>query len=242
MLFSKKKKKNSKIFDAKKMLLSPDSSFSMQESFKTLRTNVTFSLPGKKNRCIGVVSANRGEGKSTVSVNLAISLAQIDKKVVIVDCDMRIPTVAAKLGMENRPGLSDYLADEEGYNRLPVVHNDEFGIDVIPAGTIPPDPTKLIESPQMTELIEALKTVYDYIVVDFPPVCVVSDSAILSSVIDGYLIVMLHGSTEVSQMDETIRQLNFANANVLGFVYNSKPAARKAYKNNSKYYYYYEYK
>ncbi len=109
---------------------------------------------------------------------------------------------------------------------------------MIPAGTIPPDPTKLIESPQMSELIEALKLVYDYIVVDFPPVIVVSDSAILSSVIDGYLIVALHGSTEISQMDETIRQLSFANANVLGFVYNSKPASRKSYKKNSKYYYY----
>lgn len=234
----KKKDNRSKVFNPEKMLLTSDSSFTMQESFKTLRTNVSFSLPGKKNRCIGVVSANRGEGKSTVSVNLAISLAQIDKKVVIVDCDMRIPTVAAKLGMENRPGLSDYLADEDGYRNLPVIHNDDFNIDVIPAGTIPPDPTKLIESPQMSELLEALKLVYDYIVVDFPPVTVVSDSAILSSVIDGYLIVTLHGSTEISQMDETIRQLNFAKANVLGFVYNSKPASRKSYKKNSKYYYY----
>lgn len=237
-MFKKNKNNKSKTFIPDKMLLSPDSSFSMQESFKTLRTNVSFSLPGKKNRCIGIVSANRGEGKSTVAVNTAISLAQIDKKVAIVDCDMRIPTVAAKLGMENRPGLSDYLADEDGNSRLPIIRNDDLNIDVIPAGTIPPDPTKLIESPQMRELIEALKMVYDYIVVDFPPVTVVSDAAILSSVIDGYLIVTLHESTETSQLDETIRQLNFANANILGFVYNSKPASRKSYKKNSKYYYY----
>ena len=237
-MLKKNKNNKNKTFIPDKMLLSPDSSFSMQESFKTLRTNVSFSLPGKKNRCIGIVSANRGEGKSTVAVNTAISLAQIDKKVAIVDCDMRIPTVAAKLGMENRPGLSDYLADEDGNSRLPIMRNDDLNIDVIPAGTIPPDPTKLIESPQMRELIEALKMVYDYIVVDFPPVTVVSDAAILSSVIDGYLIVTLHESTETSQLDETIRQLNFANANILGFVYNSKPASRKSYKKNSKYYYY----
>ena len=237
-MLKKNKNNKNKTFIPDKMLLSPDSSFSMQESFKTLRTNVSFSLPGKKNRCIGIVSANRGEGKSTVAVNTAISLAQIDKKVAIVDCDMRIPTVAAKLGMENRPGLSDYLADEDGNSRLPIIRNDDLNIDVIPAGTIPPDPTKLIESPQMRELIEALKMVYDYIVVDFPPVTVVSDAAILSSVIDGYLIVTLHESTETSQLDETIRQLNFANANILGFVYNSKPASKKSYKKNSKYYYY----
>ena len=233
-----KKKSEKKVFNPQKMLLSENSSFSVQESFKTLRTNVTFSLPGQRNRCSGVVSANRGEGKSTVSVNLAISLAQIDKKVVIVDCDMRIPTVAAKLGMENRPGLSDFLADEDGNSQLPVVTNSDFGIDVIPAGTIPPDPTKLIESPQMSELIQALKVVYDYVIVDFPPVTVVSDAAMLSSVIDGYLIVTMHDNTGTSQMDETIRQLNFANANILGFVYNSKPASRKTYKKNSKYYYY----
>ena len=237
-MLKKNKANKNKLFIPDKMLLSDDSSFTMQESFKTLRTNVSFSLPGKKNRCIGIVSANRGEGKSTVAVNTAISLAQIDKKVVIVDCDMRIPTVAAKLGMENRPGLSDYLADEDGNSRLPIMRNDDLNIDVIPAGTIPPDPTKLIESPQMRELIEALKMVYDYIVVDFPPVTVVSDAAILSSVIDGYLIVTLHESTETSQLDETIRQLNFANANILGFVYNSKPASKKSYKKNSKYYYY----
>ena len=233
-----KKKSEKKVFNPQKMLLSESSSFSVQESFKTLRTNVTFSLPGQRNRCIGVVSANRGEGKSTVSVNLAISLAQIDKKVVIVDCDMRIPTVAAKLGMENRPGLSDFLADEDGNSQLPVVTNSDFGIDVIPAGTIPPDPTKLIESPQMSELIQALKVVYDYVIVDFPPVTVVSDAAMLSSVIDGYLIVTMHDNTGTSQMDETIRQLNFANANILGFVYNSKPASRKTDKKKSKYYYY----
>lgn len=238
MFSLKKNGSKSKVFNPGKMLLTENSSFSVQESFKTLRTNVTFSLPGQKNRCIGVVSANRGEGKSTVSVNLAISLAQIDKRVVIVDCDMRIPTVAAKLGMENRPGLSDFLADEDGSSQLPVISNKDFNIDVIPAGTIPPDPTKLIESPQMKDLIKALKVVYDYVIVDFPPVTVVSDAAILSSVIDGYLIVALHDSTGTSQMDETIRQLNFAKANVLGFVYNSKPASRKAYKKNSKYYYY----
>ena len=238
MFSFKKKNSKNKVFNPEKMLLSENSSFSVLESFKTLRTNVTFSLPGLKNRCIGVVSANRGEGKSTVSVNLAISLAQIDKKVVIVDCDMRIPTVASKLGMENRPGLSDFLAEEAGYRELPVVSNLDFNIDVIPAGTIPPDPTKLIESPQMTELVKALKVVYDYVIVDFPPVTVVSDAAMLSNVIDGYLIVAMHNSTGTSQMDETIRRLNFANANVLGFVYNSKPASRKTYKKNSKYYYY----
>ena len=90
-------------------------------------------------------------------------------------------------------------------------------------------------------MLNILKEIYDYVIVDFPPVGVVSDAAILSSVIDGYLIVVRHETSEMSEIEETIRQMNFANANIMGFVYNDRPNAKKFYKKNSKYYYY-EYK
>ena len=238
----RKTQRTSTTFDKSKNLLSASSGFAMQEAYKTLRTNVAFSLPGDRSRCIGIISANRSEGKSTISLNLAISLAQIEKKVIIIDCDMRLPTVASKLGMtKGRLGLSDYLTGDNGFEDLPIIRNSELGIDIIPAGTIPPDPTKLIESPQMSNLLNILKEIYDYVIVDFPPVGMVSDAAILSSVIDGYLIVVRHESSELSELDETIRQMNFANANIMGFVYNDKPSTKKFYKKNSKYYYY-EYK
>ena len=95
------------------MLLSEDSPFPMREAYKSLRTNVMFSIPGSDSKCIGIVSANRGEGKSTIAINLAISFAQANKKVIVVDCDMRLPTVAAKIGINATPGLSNYLAGND---------------------------------------------------------------------------------------------------------------------------------
>ena len=109
-----KNNKNVMDFDPKKMLLSSKSAFSVQEAYKTLRTNISFSLPGSGCKCIGITSANRGDGKSSVAVNLAISFAQINKKVVILDCDMRLPTVASKIGIESKPGLSNFLIGSYG--------------------------------------------------------------------------------------------------------------------------------
>ena len=95
------------------MLLSDKSAFSVKEAYKTLRTNVMFSLPGKESKCIGVVSPDRGDGKSSVAINLAISFAQINKKSIIVDCDLRLPTIASKLQMESSPGLSNFLSGNQ---------------------------------------------------------------------------------------------------------------------------------
>ena len=139
----KKRKDVSQLFDPKKMLLSEDSSFPMREAYKSLRTNVGFSLPGNDSKCIGVVSANRGEGKSTIAINLAISFAQANKKVIVVDCDMRLPTIGSKIGITPIPGLSNYLAGSEDVQGNLIQHVDEYGIDVLASGDIPPDPTKL---------------------------------------------------------------------------------------------------
>ena len=126
-------------FDSEKMLLSSNASFMVQEAFKMLRTNVMFSLPGKGCKCIGITSANRSEGKSIVSINLAMSLAQLGKRVVLIDCDLRIPTVASKLGLKNDVGLSNYLAGTEADSFLRIYHHGDPRIDVVLAGRIPPD-------------------------------------------------------------------------------------------------------
>lgn len=104
----KKHKKNTPMFEPQKMLLSENSPFTVKEAYKTLRTNVMFSLPGNESKCIGVVSADRGDGKSSIALNLAISFAQINKKVIVVDCDLRLPTIASKLGIQAKPGLKSY--------------------------------------------------------------------------------------------------------------------------------------
>lgn len=238
-----KNKNTSAVFNPKKMLLSEKSAFSVKEAYKTLRTNVMFSLPGKDSKCIGIVSADRGDGKSSVAINLAVSFSQINKKVIIVDCDLRLPTIASKLGIESKPGLSNFLSGNQESDEPLIRRSREYGIDIMTSGDVPPDPTTLLGSNQMRDFIKLLKKYYDYIILDFPPATIVSDAAMLSKSMDGYLIVVRHNQSEYSKINETLRQLNFADAKVLGFVYNGKDEHKKYYKRGrySKYYsnYYY---
>ncbi len=238
----KNKKSNIKVFDAKTMLLSDKSPFSVQEAYKTLRTNVSFSLPGTGCKCIGIVSANRSDGKSSIASNLSISLAQLNKRVVLVDCDLRLPTIAKKFDVRSTPGLSNYLSG--GVTEIPVIHEESRGLDIIPPGNIPPDSTTLISSKEMIDMVKELKQTYDYIVFDFPPINIVSDAMLLSDIIDGYLVVVRQDSSEYQMVEETIRQMRFADAKVIGFVYNGKGSVKKYYKRNYyknyKYYSYYK--
>ncbi len=220
--------------DFTKLLLTESSPFTIREAYKALRTNVAFSLPGNEAKCVGITSAIRGDGKSSIAVNLSISFGQIGKRVVLIDCDMRRPTVASKLGIKGRPGLSDFLVGEEKFENV-IQKVTNLGIDVIPAGNIPPDATGLLESKQMQALLETLRKYYHYIIVDLPPVVTVTDAAILSKHIDGFLLVVHHGKTEYREAAEMLRQLHFAEAKTLGFVYNDAPVERKKYYHN--YYY-----
>ena len=234
----KSKEKHNDTFDAKTMLLSSKSPFSMQEAYKTLRANVTFSLPGNDCKCIGITSANRGEGKSTIAINLSISLAQLNKKVILIDCDMRLPTVISKLGINAKEGLSNYLSGMIG--EVPVVRVGNLGVDIIPSGNIPPDATTLIDSEAMKELVNLLKESYDYVVFDFPPINIVSDAVLLSGMVDGYLMVVRHCVSEYKKVTEALRQMRFADAKIIGFVYNGKNNDKKYYKRKG-YYYRYDY-
>lgn len=235
---SKEKKQTGHTNDSRAFLLSSKSPFSVQEAYKTLRTNVTFSLPGTDCKCIGITSANRGEGKSTIAVNLSISLAQLNKKVILIDCDMRLPTIITKLGINAKVGLSDYLSGQ--ISEVPVVRINNLGIDVVPSGMIPPDATTLIDSGAMKELVDLLKESYDYIVFDFPPINIVSDAVLLSGMIDGYLMIVRHGISEFKKVNEALRQMRFADAKIIGFVYNGKNNDKKYYKRKG-YYYRYDY-
>lgn len=218
---------------SKRFLLREKSPFMMREAYKALRTNISFSLPGTDAKCIGVTSPSRGEGKSTNSVNVAISFAQIGKKVILLDCDLRLPTVASKLGVMGRPGLSDFLVGEASWDS--VLRKDVEGVDVVPAGSIPVDPTGLLESTQIETFFEKMREMYDYIIVDLPPMNVVADAAILSRCIDGYVLVVRHGETRNRDVAEMMRQLNMAGARVLGFVYNDAPVEGKRYYYRSYY-------
>lgn len=214
--------------DSRKMLLSEDSPFAVKEAYKALRTNVAFSLPGSECKCIGVTSAVRGDGKSTNSTNLAIAFGQAGKHVLLIDCDMRLPTVASKLGIQGQKGLSNLLIGEGKIGAV-IQHVVEYGIDVLPAGTIPPDATRLLESEQMKMLLEQVKSVYDYVIIDLPPVTAVADTSILAKHTDGLLLVVRHGQTEIRAINDALTQLRFVGANVLGFVYHGAAVDDKKY-------------
>ena len=229
----RKKSNTNSTFDTQKMLISDKTPFSVQEAYKTLRTNVTFSLPGSGCKCIGVTSAHRGDGKSSISANLAISLAQINKRVVLIDCDLRLPTIAQKFRVRSIPGLSNWLSGD--IDEIPITHLEDKNFDIISAGNLPPDSTALISSQEFLRLIERLKESYDYIIFDFPPITIVSDAALLSNVIDGYLIVVRHEKSEYQMINETIRQMQFADAKIIGFAYNGLNVSKKYYKKGSYY-------
>lgn len=220
--------------DSRRSILREKSPFMMKEAYKALRTNVAFSLPGSGAKCIGVTSGGRNEGKSYNSVNLAIAFAQIGKRVMLIDCDMRLPTVASKLGVKARPGLSDLLVGEARLEE--VVRRDVEGVDVLPAGSIPPDPTGLLESPEIERLLEQLRKVYDYIFIDLPPVNTVAEATIISRCVDGFLLVVRHEKTENKEVAEMLRRLRMVGAKLLGFVYNDVPVDDKRYYKKAYYY------
>lgn len=198
-------------------ILNDKTSFVVQEAYKTLRTNIMFALPGKDCKCIGVTSPVSGEGKSTTAVNLALSLAQIGKRVLLIDCDLRLPTVATKLNLRSYPGLSDFLIGEVRIDEA-IRNVEKYGIHVLPASNIPADPTGLLDSKQMEHLFVALRRNYEYVIVDLPPVTVVSDALIISKCLDGYLLAVQEKKTKHRTVAEAIRNLQFADARILGTV------------------------
>lgn len=200
------------------LILRENSPFIVKEAYKAMRTNIIFSLPGAGCKCIAVTSAGRNEGKTTNSLNLAISFGQIGKKVLLVDADMRLPTVATKLGIHGKPGLSNLLIGELE-TRSVRRHSRELNIDVIPAGNIPPDPTGLLESSQMEELIKEWRESYDYVFLDLPPASTVADALILSGLVDGFLLLVKHNTTEHRAVAEMISRFRLTGGKILGFIY-----------------------
>ena len=198
-------------------LLNEAAPFAMQEAYKTLRTNVLFSLPGNESKCLGVTSPSPGDGKSTTATNLAISLGQIGKRVLLIDCDMRLPTVAKRFNIQAAPGLSDFLVGQTKIDEA-VRNIEEYGIHVLPSGSIPPDPTGLLESRQTERLFSALKNIYDFVIVDLPPVTTVPDAVIMSKYVDGFLLTIREKQTAHRKVEQMLKQLQMVEANLLGFV------------------------
>lgn len=212
----------------KDYILGDRSSFAVQEAYKTLRTNIMFALPGNDCKCIGVTSPVSGDGKSTTAVNLAISLAQIGKRVLLIDCDLRLPTVAHKLGLRPERDLRDFLVGQARIDEA-IFAVERYGLHVLPASSVPVDPTGLLESKQMEYLFTALRRNYEFVIVDLPPVMLVSDAMILSKCLDGYLLAVRQKHTSHRNVADALHQLQFSGAKVLGTVVTGSDFSEKRY-------------
>ena len=199
-------------------------SFAASEAYKLLRTKLQFSFAdGSTSHVIGLSSALSGEGKSLTAVNLAYTLSQLDKKVVLIDCDMRRPTLAEKLTIRKKPGLSSYLTGQLGADELLQYCNipkDEQAFHVIAAGECPPNPIELLSSRKMEHMLNNLRKRYDYIILDLPPVGEVSDAMSIANQTDGILLVARQNYCNRPALGDAVRQFQFIDTKLLGLVFN----------------------
>lgn len=215
--------------------------FTAIEQYKLLRTNLSFTVPADiKCPIIGVSSSIRGEGKSTTAINLSYVLAENGKKVLLVDADLRIPSIAKKMEMNSSPGLTDFLMDYES-QQLSVFKSkllDNWYI--LPSGNLPPNPSELLGSRRMEQIFSILSEKFDYIIVDLPPVNVVSDALAISNFITGLVVVIREEYTSKKELEACFRQLKLSNVKVLGCVLNGSRNEKGSYGRYKKYYKYYK--
>ena len=229
----------------RKRLLNEKTRFDVKESYKELRTNIMFSLPGGGCKKILLTSSVASEGKSTTNMNLAITVAETGAKVVVVDCDMRRPNVARLLGQKGDIGLSNVLVNDCTVKSA--VHKTKYtNLDVLLAGKIPPNPAELLSSDKMKELVDSLSADYDYIFFDTPPINLVTDAALISSLADGVVLVSRQFVTERKLLLQAIEKLKFVNAKIIGVVLNDVGMLKSGYGGYGKYrryggYYRYKY-
>ena len=220
----KRAKKKAKHFGYPCILTSD--SFQFIETYHSLRTNIRFASVDKPFRTILITSSIPGEGKSTVAINLAASLAGAGSRVLLADCDLRKPFLHKYLQIgNNTPGLTAAITGVAGLNDC-IFHLVEMNIDYLSSGPIPPNPAELLGSKRMQELIEELSNQYDYILFDTPPASIVTDAAVLSRMTDGYIFVVRHRSTKIEAAQLAKRNLDNVGAVPVGAVLNQFSAGK----------------
>ena len=218
------------------LIANTDAKSPVSEAYRTIRTNIEFSkISGKALKVILMTSALPSEGKSTTIGNLAVVMAQAGKKVVLVDCDFRKPTVHKRFKVENK-GISNCVASGLSLEEVTVATEVE-GMYVIPSGPIAPNPSELLASERMGELVSELAANYDYVLLDAPPIIPVTDAAVLSRKVDGVILLLASGEVSPQIAKEAKTRLEQAGAHILGVVLNKVDIGG----NNNKYSYYYYY-
>jgi len=208
------------------------------EAFRALRTRIQFSRVNTESlKTILITSSAPQEGKTTIAVNLAGSFAHSKKKVLLIDCDLRKPAVHKLFNRDRIPGLIDYLTDNAKLSEV-LIHSDVENLYYITAGTIPPNPAEMLDSQEMRTFLKELRDKYDLIILDSPPIIAVTDSEILTSMVDGTLLIVSADNTEIEMMERSVELIRRENTQFLGTVLNNF-SYKSGYGSYYKYYYYY---
>ncbi|MFY0517223.1 CpsD/CapB family tyrosine-protein kinase [Lysinibacillus sp. UGB7] len=228
MFQQKKAQRKKRVKMARKLVTVANSHSIVSEQFRTVRTNITFSMPDKDIKTILVTSATPGEGKSTNVANLGVVFAQEGKRIVIVDADLRKPTMHYTFLLQNAKGLSNILTRQ--LSVIEVVNSTDIpNLFVLTSGPIPPNPAELLASKKLDSLMEELKKEFDIIIFDAPPILSVTDAQILSNKCDGTLLIVNSGAVENTSVIKAKASLESSQANILGVVLNNYKLPRSQY-------------
>ncbi len=227
----------------KELIAQRDPKSPVSETFRTLRTNIQFMNTNNKLKTLLITSTLPGEGKSWVASNLAITFAQAGKKVVLIDADMRKGRQYAIFEVSPRPGLSNYLSgidsnsEENSMDEIIdyIQETEVKNLYVISAGNIPPNPSELLITPKMVNLLDKLKQVSDIVIIDGTPCELVTDSVILSRLVDSTVIVTAHKQTKKDTLQKIVTNIQNVGGKIAGIVLNKIPVSAKKYEQS--YYY-----
>jgi capsular exopolysaccharide synthesis family protein len=228
----KRKKKVTTTDPSRKLIANLDPKSPISEQYRTIRTNVQYSSVDKELKTLMVTSSGPGEGKSTTVANLAVVFAQLGKKVLLVDADLRKPTVHRSFGVNNLFGFTTVLTKQATLANS-VLETEEKDLYILTSGPIPPNPAELLSSKSMEQFMEEAKEQFDYVLFDTPPLLAVADPQILANKVDGSIFVVYSGRTQIDQAKKAKELLENAQSKLIGVVLNHKEM-----KNNEYYYYY----
>ena len=224
-------------------ILGADSPFAVKESYIQLRTNLLFSVAATETeggKVFAVTSANPSEGKSTTASNIAVSFAMLGKSTLLIDCDMRKPNVHKLWRIQGSNGMSNLLT---GIDNCYVNEVEELPLSIISAGDIPPNPSELLASSKFEDVVTFLRNHFDYIIIDTPPVNQVADAQIIAKNVDGVVLVVSSGKTQLGELAAAQKALDTSAGKICGFILNNVNPKKGGYsyrygsKYANKYYY-----
>ena len=212
-----KKKNEKKVYSYSGATLEYNAKFAISEAYKSARTNMLFSIASNDFHTVVFTSCSSHEGKSTTAINMAVSLAKTGLKTLIIDADMRRPTIGRRLKVTNTKGLSDVLG---GFCNIDEAMSKSVyeNLDVLGAGTIPPNPAELLASRKMEETLTELQSRYDMIIIDTPPVDIVIDSQLMNKMISGIVFIVKENSTMHPDIKRSLKKIEMAEGKVIGFI------------------------